>query len=126
VIYSSPNGNTFNMSQRLSFYCLCLLLVAALVVPQNVFSSTQSRLIYGSVISAISGRPIAGAAVTVNNCATSQSTATGSDGSWQLNFPEGTYGTLSFAAPGYRTQTYELTYNANLVYAGGIVSLTPL
>ena len=116
------------MSQRvlLKLY-LCLLLVAALVaVPQNVFSSTQSRLIYGSVFSAMSGRPIVGAAVTVNNCAFSQSVLTGSDGSWQLTFPEGTYGTLSFSASGYRTQTYEVTYNANLVYAGGIVSLTPL
>ena len=114
------------MLQRTLFYCLCLLLVVGLFVPQNVFSSSQSRLIYGSVISAINGRPIAGAAVTVNNCATSQSTLTGSDGSWQLNFPEGTYGTLSFSAPGYRAQTYEVTYNANSVYAGGIVSLTPL
>lgn len=116
------------MAQRvlLKLY-LCLLLVAALVaVPQNVFSSTQSRLIFGSVISAINGRPIAGATVTVNNCAFSQSVLTGFDGSWQLTFPEGTYGTLSFSASGYRTQTYEITYNANLVYAGGIVSLTPL
>jgi hypothetical protein len=115
------------MSQRvpLKFY-VCLLLVSALIAPQNVFSSTQSRLIYGSVISAVSGRPIAGAAVTANNCAVSQSTLTGSDGSWQLSFPAGTYGTLSFSASGYRTQTYEITYNANLVYAGGIVSLTPV
>ena len=115
------------MSQRvpLKFY-LCLLIVATLVaVPQNVFSS-QSRLIYGSVISAISGRPIVGATVTVNNCVVSQSTLTGSDGSWQLTFPEGTYGTLSFSASGYMTQTYEIRYNANLVYAGGIVSLMPL
>jgi len=115
------------MSQRVSLkFCLCLLLIAALAaVPQSVFSS-QSRVIFGSVISANSGRPIVGAAVTVNNCAFSQSTLTGSDGLWQLTFPEGTYGTLSFSASGYRTQTYEITYNANLVYAGGIVSLTPL
>ena len=116
------------MSQRVLFkLCLCLLLVAALAaVPQNVFSSTQSRSIFGSVISTISGRPIAGAIVTVNNCGSSQSTSTGPDGSWQLTFPYETYGTLTFSASGYRTQTYEVTYNANLVYAGGIVSLTPL
>jgi len=116
----------FIMSQRLQFCCLCMLLmVIGLVAPQNVFSSTQSRLIFGSVISAVSGRPIAGAAVTVNNCAVNVSTITGADGSWQLNFPEGTYGTLSFSASGYKTQDYQVTYNANLVYAGGIVSLTP-
>ena len=120
--------NRFIMSQRVPVKLyLCLLLVAALfVVPQNVFSSAQTRLIYGSVISAASGRPIAEAAVTVNDCAFSQSVLTGSNGSWQLTFPEATYGTLSFSASGYRTQTYEVTYNANLVYAGGIVSLTPL
>ena len=107
--------------------CIGLLLVATLVaVPQNVFSSTQSRSIYGSVISTISGRPIAGAMVTVNNCGSSQSTSTGSDGSWQLTFPYGTDGTLSFSASGYKTQAYEITINANWVYAGGTVSLTPL
>ena len=116
------------MSQRvLVKLFMSLLLVAALVaVPQNVFSSTQSRLIFGSVISTISGRPIVGATVAVNNCGTSQSTLTGPSGSWQLTFPYGTYGTLSFSASGYRTQTYEITYNANLVYAGGIVSLSPV
>ena len=105
---------------------MCLVLVAALVVgPQNVFSSTQ-RSIFGSVISAVSGRPIIGATVTVNKCSFSQSTMTGSDGSWQLTFPEGAYGTLIFSASGYRNQTYQITLNANLVYAGGIVSLTRL
>ena len=106
--------------------CVCLLLVATLVaVPQNVFSSTQSRLIYGSVISTITGRSIAGALVTVNSCGSSQSTSTGSDGSWKLTFSYGAAGTLSFSAPGYKTQTYEITINANWVYAGGTVSLTP-
>jgi len=105
---------------------ICLLLVATLVaIPQNVFSSTQSRLIYGSVISTITGRSIAGALVTVNSCGSSQSTSTGSDGSWQLTFSYGTAATLSFSAPGYKTQTYEITINANWVYAGGTVSLTP-
>jgi len=115
------------MSQRVQFkLCLCLLLVAALVaVPQNVFSVNQPRLIFGSVISSVSGHPLAGVTVAVNNCGFSESTATSSDGSWQLTFQAGTYGSLSFSASGYRTQTYEITYNANLVYAGGIVSLTP-
>ena len=106
---------------------ICLLLVATLVaVPQNVFSSTQSRLIYGSVISTITGRSIAGALVTISSCGSSQSTSTGSDGSWQLTFPYGIAGMLSFSAPGYKTQTYEITINANWVYAGGTVSLSPL
>jgi len=113
------------MSQQLPYkFYLCVLLVVALAAPQNVFS-TQSRLMYGTVISAVTGRPIVGAAVVANNCRINQSTLTGLDGSWQLTFPEGTYGTLSFSAPGYNTQTYEIEYNANLVYAGGIVSLAP-
>jgi len=115
------------MSQRVPLkLCISLLLVAALfAAPQNVFSVNQPRLIFGSVISSISGRPLVGVTVAVNNCGFSESTSTGSDGSWQLTFQAGTYGTLSFSASGYRTQTYEITYNANLVYAGGIVSLTP-
>jgi len=115
------------MSQRMLFkLCMCLLLVAALVaVPQNVFSANPPRSIFGSVISSISGRPLVGVTVAVNNCGFTESTFTGSDGAWKLTFPAGTYGTLSFSASGYRTQTYEITNNANLVYAGGIVSLTP-
>jgi hypothetical protein len=106
--------------------CIGLLLVATLVaVPENVFS-TQSRLIYGSVISATTGRSISGALVTVSKCGFSQSTSTGSDGSWRLTFPYGEYGTIDFSAPGYKTQTYGITYNANWAYAGGTISLTPL
>ena len=107
--------------------CLCLILVAALfAVPQNVFASTQSRMIFGSVISAVIGRAVEGVTVTASHCASSQSTLTESDGSWQLTFPYGTYGTLTFDAPGYLTQTYQITYNSNLAYAGGIISLVPI
>jgi len=115
------------MSQRvLPKLCMCLLLLTALVaLPQNVLSTNPPRLIFGSVISSITGRPLAGAAVSVNNCGFSLSTLTGSNGAWKLTFQAGTYATLSFSASGYRTQTYEITYNANLVYAGGIVTLSP-
>jgi len=106
--------------------CIGLLLVATLIaIPQNAYS-TQSRMMYGSVIGGNTGRPISGAVVTVSRCGFSQSTTTGSDGSWQLTFPYGEYGTLDFSASGYKTQTYEVTYNANLVYAGGTISLLPL
>jgi hypothetical protein len=115
------------MNQRaLLKVCIGLLLVATLVVlPETVFS-TQSRLIYGAVISATTGRPISGALVTVSKCGLSQSTSTESDGSWRLTFPYGEYGTIDFSAPGYKTQTYEITYNANWAYAGGTISLMPL
>ena len=94
-------------------------------VPENVFS-TQSRLIYGSIISATTGQPISGALVTVSKCGFSQSTSTESDGSWRLTFPYGEYGKIDFSALGYKTQTYQITYNANWPYAGGTISLTPL
>ena len=115
------------MPQRVLFkLCMCLLLVTALVaLPQNVFSTNPPRLIFGSVISSITGQPLAGATVAVNNCGFNLSTSTGSNGAWQLMFQAGTYAKLTFSASGYRTQTYEITYNANLVYAGGIVTLTP-
>ena len=106
---------------------ICILLVATLLaVPQNVFSTSQSRLMYGSVISTVTGQPIVGVLVATHNCGFSDTAYTGSDGTWQLNFPYGTYGTLSFSASGYKTRTYQITYNANWIYAGGTVSLSPL
>ena len=127
LIVGCPEPNKFIMLQRAQLkICLSLTLLAALVLlPQNVFASTQSRMIFGSVISAVSGHPVEGVMVTASHCASSDSTVTGSDGSWQLTFPYATYGTLTFDAPGYRTQTYQITYNSNLVYSGGIISLVP-
>jgi hypothetical protein len=85
-------------------------------------ASAQSRTLYGFVYSAATGQPIA-ATVTVSQCFNQQSAVTAADGSWQLSFPYGTLGTITFSAPGYVSETFQLNMNAQWYYAGGIVSL---
>jgi hypothetical protein len=88
------------------------------------FVSAQSRMLYGYVYSGITGKPIA-ATVTVSQCFNQQSTTTAADGSWELSYPYGTLGSITFSAPGYGSQTFQLDVNAQWYYAGGIVSLRP-
>jgi hypothetical protein len=84
--------------------------------------SAQSRILYGYVYSATTGKPIA-ATVTVSQCLNQQTATTGADGSWQLSYPYGTSGTITFSAPGYASQSFQLEMNAQWYYAGGVVSL---
>ena len=84
----------------------------------------QSRILYGFVYSASTGKPIA-ANVTVSQCFNQQTAQTTADGSWAISFPYGTWGTVTFSAPGYATQTFQLDLNAQWYYAGGVVSLQP-
>ena len=86
--------------------------------------SAQSRTLYGYVYSAATGKPIA-ATVTVSQCLNQQTATTGADGSWELPYPYGTLGTISFSAPGYASQSFQLEMNAQWYDAGGIVSLQP-
>ena len=86
--------------------------------------NAQSRILYGYVYSAASGRPIA-ATVTVSQCLNQQATPTAADGSWELPYPYGTSGAISFSAPGYASQSFQLDMNAQWYYAGGIVTLQP-
>ena len=86
--------------------------------------SAQSRVLYGYVYSATTGRPIA-ATVTVSQCLNQQAVATGVDGTWELSYPYGTTGTITFSAPGYLSQSFQLDMNPQWYYAGGVVSLQP-
>jgi hypothetical protein len=96
------------------------------LAPQNVFAqqTTEPRLLYGTVYGANTGKPLL-TTVTAVNCRHTESTTTGSDGSWQLNYLYGSVGRITFSAPGYETQTFDLTPNAQWFYAGGTVSLQP-
>ena len=98
-----------------------------ILVPQNVFSQmpSQTRMLYGTVYSAITGEPLP-AIVTVAGCGYSVSTATGPDGSWKLNYAYGHTGRITFSAPGYTSQAFEITSNVQWFYTGGILSLQPL
>jgi hypothetical protein len=82
-------------------------------------------MLYGTVYSAITGEPLP-ATVTVAGCGSSVTTATGSDGSWKLNYAYGHTGRITFSAPGYVSQTFEITLNVQWFYAGGSLSLQPL
>ena len=86
--------------------------------------SAQSRTLYGYVYSGTTGKPIA-ATVTVSQCFNQQSTTTAADGSWELPYPYGTSGSITFSAPGYASQTFQLDMNAQWYYSGGIASLQP-
>jgi hypothetical protein len=88
------------------------------------FVSAEPRTLYGTVYSASTGGPLA-ATVTVSRCFNSQTTATAADGSWQLPYPYGTLGTITFLAPGYVSQTFQVDMNAQSYDAGGVVSLQP-
>ena len=88
------------------------------------FASAQSRMLYGMVYSATTGNPLA-ATVTVSRCFNAQTTSTTPDGSWQLSYPYGTLGTITFSAPGYASQSFQVNMNAQWYDAGGVVSLQP-
>jgi hypothetical protein len=105
---------------------LFALVVLVIVVSTQGFPvvRAQSRMLYGFVYSASTGKPIA-ANVTVSQCFNQQTTRTASDGSWEISFPYGTWGTVAFSAPGYATETFQLDLNTQWYYAGGIVSLQP-
>ena len=108
---------------RQNWYICALLILVLMLVPQSVFSqAAQSRLFYGTVYSANTGRALL-ATVTAASCSYTQSTASGSDGSWQLSYPYGSVGRITFSAPGYEAQTFEITSNSQWFYSGGIVSL---
>jgi len=87
--------------------------------------SAQSRTLYGYVYSTSTGKPI-DATVTVNQCSYEQTVDTSVSGSWQIQYPYGTLGTVTFSAAGYASQTFQLDLNAQWYYSGGIVSLQPI
>lgn len=87
--------------------------------------SAQSRTLYGYVYSTSTGKPI-DATVTVNQCSYQQTVETSMGGSWQIEYPYGTLGTIRFSAAGYASQTFQLDLNAQWYYSGGVVSLQPI
>ena len=101
-------------------------LIAALVPLGFPFASAQSqyRTLYGKVYSASTGQPLA-ATVTATQCGYAQSAMTATDGSWQLSYPYGWLGSISFSSPGYATETLQIGLNAQWYYAGGVLSLQP-
>jgi hypothetical protein len=105
---------------------LFVLGVLALVVASQSYPlvGAQSRTLYGYVYSAKTGKPIF-ATVTVSRCFNQQIATTGADGSWELPYPYGTLGTITFSATGYSGQSLQLDMNAQWYYSGGIVSLQP-
>jgi hypothetical protein len=86
--------------------------------------SAQSRMLYGEVYSASTGQPLS-ATVTVTRCGYAHSAMTASDGSWQLSYPYGWFGTITFSSPGYATQTFQIGQNVQWYDAGGVLSLQP-
>ena len=71
------------------------------------------------------GQPIPGVTVSAASCSYMQTATTGADGSWQMTFPYGSYGKLTFSAAGYADRSYEITLKAEWVYSGGVISLQP-
>jgi hypothetical protein len=86
--------------------------------------SAQSRMLYGYVYSSTTGNPIA-ATVTVSRCFDQQTATTSTDGAWELPYPYGTLGTITFSAPGYASQSFQVNVNAQWYDSGGVVSLQP-
>lgn len=100
---------------------LMIIFATQLFSPANA----QPRILYGTVYSALTGRPLA-ATVTISYCGYAQTVSTSSiDGSWQLSFSFGTLGTIAFSAPGYVTQTFQTGLNGQWFDSGGVVSLQP-
>jgi hypothetical protein len=81
-------------------------------------------MLYGMVYSATTGRPLA-ATITLSRCFNTQTTSTAPDGSWELSYPYGTLGTITFSALGYVSQSFQINMNAQWYDAGGVVSLQP-
>jgi len=102
-----------------------LVLLAVVAVSQGFpFVSAQSRILYGTVYSATTGKPL-DATITVVRCGDAETATTAPDGSWQLPYPYGTLGTITFSAPGYASLIFEISLNAQWYDTGGIVSLQP-
>ena len=89
------------------------------------FARAQSRMLYGMVYSTNTGDPLA-ATITLSRCFNAQTTSTAPNGSWQLPFPYGALGTITFSAPGYVSESFQINMNAQWYDAGGVVSLQPL
>lgn len=102
-------------------FSVMIIVLASQTYP---FASAQSRMLYGYVYSGTTGKPIA-ATVTVSRCFNQQAVTTSANGAWELPYAYGTLGTITFSAPGYSTQSFELNLNAQWYYSGGIVSLLP-
>jgi len=79
-------------------------------------------MLYGKVYSATTGQPLS-ATVTVSKCGYAQSADTAADGSWQLSYPYGWLGTITFSAPGYATETFQMGPNVQWYDGGGVLSL---
>jgi hypothetical protein len=75
------------------------------------------------VLSASTGQPILGVVVSAASCSYAQTATTGADGSWQLTFPYGMFGKLTFSASGYAAKSFEITLSADWEYSGGAISL---
>jgi hypothetical protein len=88
------------------------------------YAQSQNRMLYGKVYSTSTGQPLA-AIVTVTKCGYTQSVMTTSDGSWQLSYPYGWSGSISFSSPGYVTETFQIGLNGQWYDAGGVLSLQP-
>jgi len=112
---------------RINRWPIFLLVALVLTVAAYGFPAVnaQSRTFYGKVYSASTGLPLA-ATVQTARCGDAQTTSTGPDGSWQLPYPYGTFGTITFSAPGYVTQTFQIGITVQWYDAGGVVSLQPL
>lgn len=104
------------------FFLAALILVIALQGYPMV--SAQTRTLYGYVVSAATGKPVE-ATVVVNQCSYQQTTSAEANGAWQIQYPDGTLGTITFSAPGYLPQNFQLDLNAQWYYAGGVISLQP-
>ena len=114
------------MPTRSRWYICLFVAVVLMLAPQNVFSqASQSRVLYGMVYSASTGRPVP-AAITVTGCGYTRSVLAGADGSWRLTYPYGPNGKISFSALGYESQTFEITLVSQWFYAGGTILLQPL
>ncbi|HUK27632.1 MAG TPA: hypothetical protein VLV31_04345 [Candidatus Acidoferrales bacterium] len=107
---------------------LCFLTAAVLMlafVPLSLQPvSAQSRILYGKVYSAMTGQPIS-ATITITKCGYAQSATTAQDGSWQLPYPYGWFGTITFSSTGYATETFQIGPNVQWYEAGGVLSLQP-
>ena len=103
------------------FFGVLLLVLVSQTYP---LATAQSRMLYGFVYSATTGKPLA-ATIVVSRCFNQQTVITNANGLWMLFYAPGTLGTITFSAPGYATQTLQLNLNAEWYYSGGIISLTP-
>jgi hypothetical protein len=103
-----------------------ITILLIIIFATQLFSSAnaQPRILYGTVYSAITGKPLA-ATVTISYCGYTQTASTSSDGSWQLSFSYGTLGIITFSATGYVTQTFQTGLNGQWFDSGGVVSLQP-